>query len=154
MKITLFVCLSMVFLSCERTPLVFQDSYQFHENGWTKDEVVQFQTDFKDPDSEYRIKITLCHDKTYMYSNLLFSLLIETPDGAERNTDFEIDLKDDNRNFTGTPSGDKIVFEFDGLKRTSFSKSGNYIFRFSHYMPFEYVGGIEELKMEIYKIQE
>jgi gliding motility-associated lipoprotein GldH len=154
MKNVIFLFISCLIISCGRNEYVFKESYTFGENGWGKDEVVQFQTNFKDNQSEYKVRIILAHDQTYMYSNLLFSLLILTPDSVERNTDFELKLMDDNRNFTGLPDGDRIVFEFDGLKRTSFSRPGAYQFRFKHYMPFSFVGGLRELSMEIHKIQE
>jgi len=153
MRHYLLITIAIVFVACTNNRPVAEHSHRFENNKWEQSVPVEFSAIFKDTESEYSIEITVVHTKHYLFSNLLFSLLIITPDGGERNTDFEIFLKDDNGNFTGKQKDSAYYFVFDGLKRTAFFQQGTYIFRLQHHMPFEFVEGIEQLKVEIHKLQ-
>jgi len=154
MKPLIFFLMICLFVSCQKDNLLFSDSYVFGDKGWGKDETVRFETEIQDSESTFRVNITIVHSEAYLYSNLLFSLVIITPDGAERTTDFEIFLKDDNRNFTGKQSEEQIEFVFDGLRKTSFFVPGQYIFILKHHMPFASVRELKELRIAIFKLPE
>ncbi len=148
-----FFLISLIFFSCVNNAPVDEHIHFFTGNQWMKDMPVEFNALIKDTDSEYRVEITINHTGQYLFSNFLFNLLIITPDGGERNTDFEIFLKDDNGNFTGTIYESGYLFHFQGLKRTSFHQQGIYTFRLQHHMPFDCIGEIISLKISIFKIQ-
>jgi gliding motility-associated lipoprotein GldH len=154
MRLLILILTVFILSSCKKDNLLFSASYKFSNNGWGKNETIRFETDIKDSESTFRVNITLIHGEAYLYSNLLFSLVIITPDGAERSTDFEIFLKDDNRNFTGKSTDEGIVFIFDGLKKTSFFTPGKYTFILNHHMPFASVSELKELRFAIFKLSE
>lgn len=142
-----------LFSSCSND-LIFSETYSFPQSTWTKDGFVDFQAKISDIKSQYKIRISITHDITYQFSNLMMGLQITTPDGAERTTGLDIALKDDQRNFNGQVQGENVVYEFDALKQTGFSQQGIYTFRLQHYMPFSFVSGLKELRLEIIKIRE
>ncbi len=150
----LYFCFVLFLFSCSNDKPVLSETYEFDDNLWSKDKQIEFAGQFMDSDCDYKIKISITYTTEYPYSNLIFSLKMMTPEGTERNIDFEIFLKDENRNQTGTVSGDNYVFEFDAIKRTSFKDQGMYTFILFHHMPLSGVMGIKSLTMEIYKLHD
>jgi gliding motility-associated lipoprotein GldH len=152
MRISFILLTTILFAACTNHRPAAEHSHRFENNKWLQLQPVEFTASFNDTISEYKVEITVVHTEQYLFSNLIFSLLIITPDGGERNTDFEIFLKDDNGNFTGNQKDAAYYFVFDGLKRTSFFQKGTYIFRLQHHMPFDYIEGIEELNVKIFSL--
>jgi len=127
--------------------------HEFSFNNWNQNDSVHFRTDIRDDDSNFEIVITVVHNQYYGYPNLIFGLTIISPEGSERNFDFEIFLKDEARQFTGERKGDIYEYEFTAVQKTAFFSEGEYVFVLNHFMPFETLEGIVGLRMKINKLK-
>ncbi len=152
-RFSFIVFLLFTALSCSNDS-IYSESYPFSEMHWGKEEIVDFNVNITDIKSLYNIRVTIVHTTSYIYSNLLLGLTVITPDGTERISSYDLQLKDPDRNFTGIVQGKDIVYEFDAMMKAGFTMPGKYILRFQQFMPGLSVSGLKELNIEILRAHE
>jgi gliding motility-associated lipoprotein GldH len=149
-----FILILLCVCSCHNTNKPIEKVHFFDDDGWLKDVPVKFDIQIDDTTNLFQVILFLTHQSDYIFSNLIFSMSIITPDGGERQLNFVLDIKDENRNFLGTKTGQVWKTQFAAMKKTGFSQSGIYQFVFHHHMPVLSLRHLSELGIKIQTVKE
>lgn len=150
---TIFIIAIFIF-SCNRDKMLIQEEHVFAGNQWEQGDTIHFEADVSNTELEYVAEVSIIHSSQYEFARLFLSMLITTPDGTTRQTDFDADLKDENGKFTGVLKDGLYTHTSTVLGRTSFSVQGKYQFSIMQFMPVSPVKGIHTLQLKIYPFSE
>lgn len=129
-KVIVLLLLVMPFISCDNNRVY--DSYHTINNGWAKDEPIQFEISDVDSITSHNLFITLRNTNEYKYSNLFLIANMHFPNGKRLTDTLEYDM--------ATPEGKWLGTGFNDIKENKlwykegvrFRESGTYTFSIEH----------------------
>lgn len=129
-KVILLLLLVPTFISCDDNRVY--DSYHTINNGWAKDEPIQFEISDVDSITSHNLFITLRNTNEYKYSNLFLIAKMDFPNGKNVTDTLEYEM--------ATPEGKWLGTGFNDIKENKlwykegvrFRESGTYTFSIEH----------------------
>jgi len=151
MKNLIIVVFTIFFISCNSDKTFYSNTHYFEASNWKKDEQISFEMLIEDIECDYSIELIIDHLITYQFSTFLLGLNIIAPDGNIRQTDYEINFRNKEREFIGERIENYQKFNYVAIPKISFNQTGIYQLNFKHYMPFEVLHGIYALTLNMQK---
>ena len=150
---SIFVLLSMaMFLltSCSNQK-VFEEYNKFDNFSWNRFDIVKFEVDFENTETDYDIYINIRHLPEYPYTFFNFNFTINTPSGEMRTSDYEIDLFNKKGERLSECLGDYCDLKIPLRNGFRFSEPGTAIFEIENRMTKLETPGVMEVGLIIEK---
>lgn len=145
-----FFFLITIATSCNKDS-VFDKNHDFNNNTWAKTEIVTFETNIEDVESEYDIYISVRNASFYAFANVIVGLTIETPSGESRMMQHDLIVKNTDGTFKGDGLGDIYDISIPVFKNMLFKDKGKYKFIFDNRMHLVEMPGIMSVGLIIKK---
>jgi len=145
------ICL-FILASCGRNT-TYNKYLPTNDGKWHMEEVMSFDVDMQDTVSHYNILLGIRHNTSYKYQNLWLFVNSYSPDSIPLRDTVECYLSNNKGEWLGKGIGDNLSMQVLYLQKIRFPKYGNYHFEISHAMRDETLVGIENIGLEIQKIE-
>lgn len=139
-------------LSCN-SPDIYDRYKAVNEKGWYKDDIIAFNPTIPDTTARYNFIVNLRHTTDYKYRNLYFFTTTHFPDGEVARDTVELTLARKNGEWFGKGFGTIKTFRQLLLKGVRFDQKGAYVFEFRQAMREDTLTGIEDIGLQIQKLQ-
>ena len=148
----LVVLLAAIAIACDPAPM-YEAYAPVSENGWHKDSMVTFEVEIEDTLSNYQVVWHLRNNDDYEYSNIFLFRSVSSDRGAEFGDTAEFVLADVYGKWLGKGVGELKTNTWpykQGILR--FNRSGNYTFTLQQAMRTDYLKGVEDVGLGVYKL--
>jgi len=149
-RIIFFLFLIVTATSCNKDR-IFEKNHDFNNNTWSKTEIVTFEADIEDVESEYDIYLSVRNASFYPFANVIMGLTIETPAGESRMMQHELMVKNTDGSFRGEGLGDIYDISIPVFKNMLFKDKGKYKFIIDNRMHLVEMPGIMSVGLIIQK---
>jgi gliding motility-associated lipoprotein GldH len=139
-----------VFLACGNDS-VFNQFQSVKETGWYKDSMVVFNVEIADTAQHYNVLLNVRNGGEYPYQNLWLFINRIGPDSVVLNDTVECYLADQRGKWKGSGIGSVYEISVLYLQNTTFSKSGNYIYKIRQGMREDRLKGISDIGLMVEK---
>ncbi len=129
-KATLLLLLVIICISCDNNRVY--DSYHTINNGWAKDEPIQFEISDVDSITSHNLFITLRNTNEYKYSNLFLIAKMDFPNGKRITDTLEYEMAAADGAWLGTGFNDVKENKLWYKEGERFRESGTYKFSIEH----------------------
>lgn len=152
-EISLFLVIGLLLGACGNPPVF--DQYQNTNNVWHKDSVLHFTVAITDTSAPYGISVKFRHNAQYPYANLYMFRKIESTTGIAYQDTVNFQLADASGKWLGSGIGElKTVIRRYRKEAVWFSAPGKYTFTLQHGMRVDNLPGIEQVGLEVVKLEE
>lgn len=76
--------------------------YPFKEHSWQRFNILKFELPVKQSERPYKVVFFARYDQDFPYPSLDFNMVMNTPTGEERISEFQLKIKDADDHFLGT----------------------------------------------------
>lgn len=149
----LIFCIAVLAVSCEPSP-VYEAYVPISEKGWYKDSIVSFEVEITDTLSPYKVVWHLRNNNEYRFSNIFLFREVSSDRGREFADTAEFILADPYGKWLGTGVGELKTHTWpykSGILK--FNHSGVYTFSLQQAMREDYLIGLEDVGLGLYKIE-
>lgn len=142
-----------VLASCGPSP-IYEDYVPISKNGWHKDSLVSFTVEIDDTLATYQIVWHLRNNDDYEFSNVYLFRAVASDRGLEFSDTAQFDLADAYGKWLGKGVGELKTNTWPFKQGyLQFNRSGNYTFTLQQAMRVEYLKGVEDVGLGVYKIE-
>ncbi len=143
---------SLLFSSCD-SARIFEKNQDLPEEGWTKDDIIKFDVDIKDPSTPANFYANVRNADGYPFNNLYLFIKTTFPNGKMSNDTLECVLADEKGKWLGNGLGDIYDNQILFKRNVRFPIAGVYKFEIQHGMRVEPVLLIMDVGLRIEKAQ-
>lgn len=142
---------SLLLCSCQQKPY-YENYLKVSEQGWHQDSAAIFEVEISDTTSSYAVIFNLRANGSYPYSNLYLFRTVSSEEGLEYQDTAQVILADQYGKWLGEGIGELKTFSRPfRAQALRFNRSGNYTFKFVQAMRDEYLRGVEDVGLTLYK---
>ncbi|WP_417600494.1 gliding motility lipoprotein GldH [Owenweeksia hongkongensis] len=139
--------------SCGPSP-IYEAYVPVSKNGWFKDSLVSFDVEIDDTLAAYQIVWHLRNNDVYEYSNIYLFRSVASDRGIEFSDTAEFTLADAYGKWLGDGVGELKTNTWPFKQGyLQFNRSGNYTFTLQQAMRVDYLKGVEDIGLGVYKIE-
>lgn len=146
-----FLFFSFIILSCSHSE--YEKSYQFDNDEWAAENVLQFNIDVVDIYQRYNLYFNIRNTDEYAYSNIFMFVSVLYPDNTLMIDTVEGVLSDPQGRWLGKGSGKYKSHKFLYKSNIAFPQTGKYVFNAEQAMRDESLKGIASVGLEMEKIK-
>ncbi len=151
-KILFFILLFVIIISCKNNNIIYLKNKSLPDKTWEQNNIIKFNVHIEDTLSKYNFYVNIRNTSDYGFCNLFIFLKTLYPDGNNSIDTIEFILAGPDGKWLG--KGKNIIDNKILLKTNlSFPKAGNYSFEFTQAMRENKLKGIEDIGIQIEKIQ-
>jgi len=146
--------LAFVVVGCDPAPM-YEEYVEVSGNGWHQDSTVTFEVNIDDTLSAYQVVWYLRNNDDYEYSNIFLFRSVSSDRGSEFGDTAEFVLADAYGKWLGKGVGELKTNTWpykEGVLR--FKRSGNYTFTLQQAMRTDFLKGVEDVGLGIYKLED
>lgn len=148
-----FLAFILALASCGKAPVF--DEYVSTNNMWHKDSIVRFTVAITDTSVPYGINVKVRHNAQYPFANLYVFRSISSVAGIVYSDTANFTLADASGKWLGSGIGElKTVVRRYRKEAVWFSSPGKYTFNLQQGMRTETLPGIEQVGLEVIRIEE
>jgi len=147
----LFISFFTLFFSSCDNARIFEKNQDIPEEGWTKDDIIKFDVDIKDPSTPANFYANVRNADGYPFSNLYLFIKTTFPNGKMSNDTLECVLADEKGKWLGNGLGDIYDNQILFKRNVRFPMAGIYKFEIQHGMRVEPVLLIMDVGLRIAK---
>jgi len=147
----ILIFFSLLSVACSPQP-EFSENIELPASGWTHDDTVEYKVDVQDTSAVYQLELVIDHSASYRYQNIYLDITTGFPDREDRKEKLTIDLADKMGSWKGNCQRENCKLKVYLLEEFKFPAQGEYSFAFNQYTREESLVGINELELELYKI--
>lgn len=141
-------------VSCGKNPF-YEEYAHVSDQGWYKDSIVRFTIDIQDTSTPYELEVHLRNNGNYPYSNIYLFRKIISDRGIEFSDTASFTLADSYGKWLGKGVGELKTntwpYKSGALE---FKHRGKYTFTFQQGMRTDYLKGVEDIGLGVYKIEQ
>ncbi len=138
--------------SCDE-PALYEEYVAIPDQGWHQDSVVTFEVMIEDTASAYRVGWHLRNNNNYPYSNIFLFREVTSQRGREFADTAEFMLADPYGKWLGKGVGELKTNSWPFKDQLlMFKQPGAYVFKLQQAMYPEYLQGLEDVGLSIYKV--
>lgn len=126
----MLLLLVTTFISCDNNRVY--DSYHTMNNGWVKEQPIQFEISDVDSIEPHNLFITLRNTNEYKYSNLFLIVKMDFPNGKKLTDTLEYEMSTADGKWLGTGFNDVKENKLWYKEGVRFRESGTYKFSIEH----------------------
>ena len=139
--------------SCEEQP-VYEEFVEVSQQGWYKDSVINFEVEISDTNAAYQVVWYLRNNDNYPYSNIYLFRKVSSQRGIEFGDTAEFTLADPYGKWLGKGVGELKTNTWPFKEQLLFFRSkGTYTFSLQQAMRADYLEGVEDVGLGIYKVE-
>lgn len=153
MRYSLLFAIVFIVVSCSSKKETKEYEHRFENQVWSMIEPVDFIFEVGEEDKDYSIDVYVDINSSYVFSNLMYSITILTPNGGERRMTINVDVLDENKNILAQQIDGGWRLNYAAMRRTAFSTPGDYTIRLSHNMPYNSLEGVKAIGLKIKELQ-
>ena len=153
MKHINWLLLLILFTACNNNE-VFHDSKLLPEEGWYKENVMQFDYLANDTSSVFNIIVDIRNNHEYPYQNFWIFVQSTSPDSIVYKDTLECVLADNYGRWIGKASGSLFHLPVLFMREIKFPQTGHYQFDIAQGMRNDTLIGIHEVGLRIEKVEE
>lgn len=142
--------ISFLLLSCSNKA-IFDQSYSFKNDVWTKKDTVQFNINVNDTLSYFDFVLSLRNSTSYMYSNLWIYVLVTAPDGTTSKVAEQLPIANPDGSWIGRVSGSLVENRLRFASKT-FPLKGKYTFKLVNATAQGDISNVEDIGLRIQKV--
>lgn len=150
-KIILLLIMLMGLYSCGKQT-VFEKYEKFENNTWNKSKILSFDVPIDNINKSYDVYVVVKNTDNYTYNNLYIGVYINTPAGDTRFKDYYIDLRNEDRSFTGKLINSLWETKVKIMEKATFTKAGIHKFEIYNFMQYVSLSDINEIGLVVEKI--
>lgn len=140
--------------ACDSPPM-YEEYVELPEKGWYRDSSLTFTVDIEDTSSAYQVVWYLRNNDNYEYSNIWLFRSVTSERGTEFGDTAEFYLADPYGKWLGKGVGELKTNTWPFKKQLlRFNRTGEYTFSLQQAMRTDYLQGVENVGLGIYKIDE
>jgi len=149
-KIYISFFILFFFTSCSKNA-VYNEHHEFENNTWAKSEIIDFDVNIEDVNSDYDILVAIRHISGYPFANVVVGLTIETPAGETRMMQHSLIIRNTDGSFKGDGLGDIWDIEVPVFEKYQFKEKGIYKFTFENRMHLAEMPGLMSIGLILKK---
>lgn len=139
--------------ACDPAPM-YEEYVELPERGWYRDSSITFSVDIEDTSSAYQVVWYLRNNDQYDFSNIWLFRSVTSDRGREFGDTAEFYLADPYGKWLGEGVGELKTNTWPFKEQLlRFNRSGEYTFRLQQAMRTDYLQGVEDVGLGIYKIE-
>lgn len=117
---------------------VYEKHLELSDNvEWKKSEVKKFEIEIKDISTSYNFYLAFRYAEGYPFTSVKLLLKEIQPDGSYEVLPYELQLRDEQGNYIGSPGYDIWDSEHLIIPNKKFTQSGKYLYEIMHDMPLD-----------------
>ncbi|MEI6851732.1 MAG: gliding motility lipoprotein GldH [Bacteroidota bacterium] len=132
--ILLLIIISALLPSCSQNK-VFEKYTKLDNNKWKRDNLIRFDVDIKDVNTNYDVTLALRHTTYYAFANIKVNVTLTFPSGDMRTRDYDIFIRNSDGSFKGEGAGDLWDITYPVFNDITFPDVGTYKFEVQNVMP-------------------
>lgn len=149
-KLAYFLFL-LVFISCQQE-YVLNETITIEGNAWDYEEILSFDLDINDIESQYNLHLIVKHTEAYSYENIYMKIHTKFPTIDKKEEQITIQLADKKGDWIGKCSGENCEVKVYLLEGFKFPEEGAYSFEFEQFTREEHLTNVEGLQLQLYKV--
>lgn len=145
------ICIAFLAISCSDNT-AYIEAKELPVKGWHKDSIVNFNVPVTDASLEYNVLLNIRHNENYPSQNLWLFVNYTGPDKVTVTDTLECYLADNSGKWLGTGFGSLRSMPLLFKQKLKFKKAGNYRFSIQQGMRILELQGINDIGIELQKI--
>lgn len=138
--------------SCDERPM-YEEYVTVSEKGWFKDSTVSFSVEIEDTTKPYQVVWYLRNNNQYPFSNIYLFRKVTSEQGIEFSDTAQYYLADAYGKWLGKGVGEVKTNTWPFKQQLLFfNEAGTYTFTLQQAMRTEYLKGVEDVGLGIYKV--
>lgn len=153
MKYFFCIIILLLIFACEPAPF-YTESQIVDTTGWAYDIKKDFKVEVSDTTAFYDLHLNVTHRSDYSYQNMYMKVTTSFPNSEDKTEQLNIDVAEKNGKWIGKCSGETCQIKVYLLEKFKFADIGSYTFSFEQDGRDNPLVGVEELRLDIMKVEQ
>lgn len=137
------------FVGCNQP--IYEEQFDFNENGWANSDPISFEFEIDDISVEYDIVMDILHKSDYPYENFYVKIESYAPEGLAQNQIQTINLSSGKGNWLGDCNDDSCLLSMAFITRSKFNTAGKYKITLTQYSRIDPLHKLESIRLHMYQ---